>query len=68
MNEPVFKVGDRVVVRAILNGYGKDLTGRVTEIQSFMGQQLLFIDYDVRQFDGRTGIVAYSYQQIDLLK
>ena len=68
MNDDIFKIGDRVIVTATLTGLGEDMPGTVTDTEMWQGMQLVTITYDRTLPDGRNGIVAYSYQQIYLLK
>lgn len=56
------KTGDRVIVPAEINGYGKDLRAIITEIEEFFGAT--FVTVIFTEPCGRTGGVYHDFQLI----
>lgn len=60
------KTGDRVIVPAEINGYGRDLRAIITEIEKFAGATfvtVIFIE-PCPETCGRTGGVYHDFQLI----
>lgn len=58
------KKGDKVIVPAIVNGYGIDITGFVTEIEIVMGRKLITVSYLNSDPAGRLGGCFFENQII----
>lgn len=40
-----FQIGDKVIVPAAINGFGKDMQAIVCKVENFMGNTLVTVDY-----------------------
>ena len=60
------KTGDRVIVRAEINGYGRDLRAIITEIEEFFGTTFVTMIFTepCPEACGRTGGVYHDFQLI----
>ena len=60
------KTGDRVIVPAEINGYGKDLRAIITEIEEFFGTTFVTVIFTepCPEACGRTGGVYHDFQLI----
>jgi hypothetical protein len=60
------KTGDRVIVPAEINGYGKDLRAIITEIEEFFGAIFVTVIFTepCPEACGRKGGVYYDFQLI----
>ena len=60
------KTGDRVIVPAEINGYGKDLRAIITEIEEFFGAIFVTVIFTepCPEACGRTGGVYHDFQLI----
>jgi len=58
------KTGDRVIVPAEINGYGRDLRAIVTEIEEFFGATFVTVIFTepYPEASGRTGGVYHDFQ------
>lgn len=58
------KVGDKVIVSAEINGYGRDLRAMVTEIEEFAGAIFVTVIFTepCPEAYGRTGGVYHDFQ------
>ena len=60
------KTGDRVIVPAEINGYGRDLRATITEIEEFFGTTFVTVIFTepCPEACGRTGGVYHDFQLI----
>lgn len=60
------KTGDRVIVPAEFNGYGRDLRAIITEIEEFFGTTFVTVIFTepCPEACGRTGGVYHDFQLI----
>jgi hypothetical protein len=62
------KEGNKVIVPALVDGFGEDRSGRVIEVKPFFGRVLVTVKYDQPDPNGRMGIVVYEHQVIKVKK
>jgi hypothetical protein len=62
------KEGNKVMIPAFVDGFGEDRSGRVTEVETFMGRTLVTVRYDKPDPNGRMGNVVYEHQVIKIKK
>lgn len=60
------KIGDRVIVPAEINGYGRDLRAIITEVEEFFGTAFVTVIFTepCPEACGRTGGVYHDFQLI----
>ena len=60
------KAGDRVIVPAEINGYGRDLRAIITEVEAFFGATFVTVIFTelCPEASGRTGGVYHDFQLI----
>lgn len=46
MNNTDFKVGDRVLVSALVTGTGEEMPGWISDIEFFAGRTFISVNYD----------------------
>jgi hypothetical protein len=59
---------DRVIVPAMVDGFGENRSGRVIEVKPCFGRTLVEVRYENPDPNGRTGIVVYEHQVIKVKK
>ena len=62
------KETDKVIIPALVDGYGVDRSGRVIEIKPFMGRKLVTVKYDNPDPNGRMVVVVYEHQVVKIKK
>ena len=60
------KETDKVIIPALVDGYGEDRSGRITEIKSFMGRKIVTVKYDIPDPNGRMFNVVYEHQVVKI--
>jgi hypothetical protein len=59
---------DRVIVPALVDGFGEDRSGRVMGVKNFMDRTHITVHYDHPDPNGRTGIAVYEHQIVKIPK
>lgn len=63
-----FKKGDKVKVSAYVTGFGIAPIGIVTDVETFMGQTLVSVDYiEPSEIDGRKGCTVSNLGMLELI-
>jgi hypothetical protein len=62
------KETDRVIIPALVDGYGEDRSGMITEIKTFMERKLITVRYDKPDPIGRMYNVVYEHQVVKIKK
>jgi hypothetical protein len=62
------KKGNKVIVPAMVDGFGEDRSGRVIEVKPCFGRTLVEVRYENPDPNGRMGIVVYEHQVIKITK
>ena len=62
------KETDKVIIPALVDGYGVDRSGRVIEIKPFMGRKIVTVKYDIPDPNGRMVVVVYEHQAVKIKK
>ena len=62
------KETDKVIIPALVDGYGEDRSGRVIEINSYLGRKLITVKYDLPDPNGRMVIAVYEHQVAKIRK
>jgi len=56
------KVGNKVIVPALVDSFGEDRTGKVTEVKTFFGRTLVTVRFEQPDPNGRMSVVVYEHQ------
>jgi hypothetical protein len=60
------KVSHRVIVPAVVDGFGEDRSGRVIEVKPYFGRKLVTVRFDQPDPNGRMVIILLEHQVIKI--